>query len=251
MRAGAAWLAAAAIAFATAGVATASAQAAPGCGSFPRPGTTSVGRAPADLSAEYSVLARPRRRSDQVALRRLGALPLSGILPAGIRYLGRAAYGGRAFLIPGRHLLAAPLEPVRCDTPTPIWLRRPHIILVSRVQHQLDTVERQQRPGKIRSRFRRTHNLKAQHIAIEGNRSRHVEYFKKWRQAPNFDRHEGTSKAVFSSEELLPSTYLAVSFATNFSRSCWYRARARSITVTAAYAGRMSSTSTFLPSSCL
>src|SRR2546423_839258 len=35
------------------------------------------------------------------------------------------------------------------------------------------------------------------------------------------------------------------------SRSFWYRASARSITVTAAYAGRMSSTSTFFPSSCL
>lgn len=115
MRAGAACLAAASIAFATAAVGTASAQAAPGCGSFPRPGTTSAGRAPADLSAEYGVLGRPRRRSDEVSPRRLGALPLSGILPAGIRYLGRAAYGGRAFLVPGRHLLAAPLEPVRCE----------------------------------------------------------------------------------------------------------------------------------------
>ena len=54
-------------------------------------------------------------RADRVALRRLGALPLSGILPAGIRYLGAAAYGGRVYLVPGRHLLASPLEPVRCE----------------------------------------------------------------------------------------------------------------------------------------
>ena len=33
-------------------------------------------------------------------MRRLGALPLSGILSAGIRYLGAAAYGGRVYLVP-------------------------------------------------------------------------------------------------------------------------------------------------------
>jgi hypothetical protein len=87
----------------------------PGCTSFPQPGTTSTGRAPAVLRAQYSVLARAPRPSDRVALRRLGALPLSGILPAGIRYLGAASYGGRVYLVAGRHLLASPLEPVRCE----------------------------------------------------------------------------------------------------------------------------------------
>ncbi|MGH2895066.1 MAG: hypothetical protein ACRDPM_17620, partial [Solirubrobacteraceae bacterium] len=92
--------------------------------SFPRPGTTGAGRAPAALRAEYGVLGRARRSSDQVALRRLGALPLSGILPAGIRYLGAAAYGGRVYLVPGRHLLAAPLAPVACEAPSRRALQR-------------------------------------------------------------------------------------------------------------------------------
>jgi hypothetical protein len=93
----------------------ASGHGAPGCGAFPRPGTSSPGGAPAALRAEYGVLARRRRLSDRVAPRRLGALPLSGILPAGIRYLGAAVYAGRVFLVPGRHLLASPLEPVACE----------------------------------------------------------------------------------------------------------------------------------------
>lgn len=93
----------------------ASAHPAPGCTSFPRPGTTSAGGAPAVLRAQYGVLGRARRARDRVLVRRLGALPLSGILPAGIRYLGAAAYGGRAYVVAGRHLLASPLEPVRCE----------------------------------------------------------------------------------------------------------------------------------------
>jgi hypothetical protein len=102
----------------------ASAHPAPGCASFPRPGTTGTGRPPAVLRAQYSVLERARRSRDRVALRRLGALPLSGILPAGIRYLGAAAYGGRVYLVPGRHLLASPLEPVRCEPPSQRALER-------------------------------------------------------------------------------------------------------------------------------
>jgi hypothetical protein len=100
---------------AVAAVLAASAHAGPACGAFPRPGTTIAGGAPAALRAEYGVLARTRRLTDRVALRRLGALPLSGILPAGIRYLGAAAFGGRVFAVPGRHLLASPLEPVACE----------------------------------------------------------------------------------------------------------------------------------------
>jgi hypothetical protein len=93
----------------------ASAHPAPGCTSFPRPGTTGTGPAPAVLRTQYGVLGRAPRASDRVALRRLGALPLSGILPAGVRYLGAAAYGGRVYLVPARHLLASPLQPVRCE----------------------------------------------------------------------------------------------------------------------------------------
>ena len=103
------------VALAAAPAPAASGHGAPGCEAFPRPGTMSAGSAPAALRAEYGVLARRRRSSDRVVPRRLGALPLSGILPAAIRYLGAAAYGGRVFLVPGRHLLASPLEPVACE----------------------------------------------------------------------------------------------------------------------------------------
>lgn len=115
MRAAAACVAAVALALSAACASAASAHTAVGCASFPRPGTTSAGGTPADLREEYGVLGRPRGRADHVAVRRLGDLPLSGILPAGIRYLGAAAYGGRVYVVPGRHLLASPLEPVRCE----------------------------------------------------------------------------------------------------------------------------------------
>jgi hypothetical protein len=88
--------------------------AAVNCRAFPRPGTVAAGPAPANLRAEYSVLGVPRRPADQITRKRLGPLPVSGILPAGIRFLGRASYGGRAFLVPGRHLLASPLKPPAC-----------------------------------------------------------------------------------------------------------------------------------------
>jgi hypothetical protein len=102
----------------------ASAHPGPGCTSFPRPGTTSAAGVPAVLRAQYGVLGRARRARDRVVVRRLGALPLSGIVPAGIRYLGAAAYGGRVYLVPGRHLLASPLEPVRCEPPSQRALER-------------------------------------------------------------------------------------------------------------------------------
>jgi hypothetical protein len=55
---------------------------------------------------------------------KLGALPLSDILLAGIRYLGAAAFGGRVYLVPGRHLLASPLKPVACEPPSQRQLER-------------------------------------------------------------------------------------------------------------------------------
>jgi hypothetical protein len=90
------------------------ASASAACRSYPRPGTTATGPTPADLRAEYGVLGAARRPADRISLRQLGTLSESGILVAGIRYLGTAAYGGRAYVVPARHLLASPLEPVSC-----------------------------------------------------------------------------------------------------------------------------------------
>jgi hypothetical protein len=114
----AAWVAGAGVAVAVlvlAGLSAVPAAAAPArCHGYPRPGTTATGPAPADLRSEYSVLGRSETAADHVAVRRLGSLPETGILLAGIRFLGDAAYGGRAYLVPARHLLASPLEPVAC-----------------------------------------------------------------------------------------------------------------------------------------
>jgi hypothetical protein len=101
------------------------------CRSYPRPGTLAAAPAPAPapapvpvpvpvpalVLAEYGALRRPRRRSDQVAESRLGRLPESGILAAQIRMLGTVPAGGRVYLVPSLHLLAAPMRPVRCVAP--------------------------------------------------------------------------------------------------------------------------------------
>jgi hypothetical protein len=100
---------------ASAGTATApAATATVPCRSYPRPGTTADARVPALVLAEYGVLRRPRRPADRIAVRRLGRLPESGILVAGIRMLGTVPGGGHAYLVPSLHLLAAPMRPVRC-----------------------------------------------------------------------------------------------------------------------------------------
>jgi hypothetical protein len=95
--------------------APASARAGAGaqCASYPRPGTTIAGGTPADLSAEYRVLSRPRRSGDRLAARWLRSLPESGIVVSGIRFLSRTPYG-RLYIVPARHLLAFALVPDRC-----------------------------------------------------------------------------------------------------------------------------------------
>jgi hypothetical protein len=84
------------------------------CRAYPRPGTTAAPPIPALVRAEYGALRRPRRPADRIAVGRLGRLPESGIVAAGIRMLGTLPAGGRAYLVPSLHLLAAPMRPVRC-----------------------------------------------------------------------------------------------------------------------------------------
>jgi hypothetical protein len=93
--------------------ASARAPTGPTCASYPRPGTTIAGATPADLSAEYGVLARARRPVDRLAAHWLDSLPESGIVVSGIRFLSRTAYG-RLYIVPARHLLAFPIAPERC-----------------------------------------------------------------------------------------------------------------------------------------
>jgi hypothetical protein len=87
------------------------------CRSFPRPGTTSTAPVPSLVLAEYAALRRPPRPADRIAVSRLGRLPESGILSAGIRVMGTVPDGGRVYLVPSLHLLAAPMTPVGCVAP--------------------------------------------------------------------------------------------------------------------------------------
>jgi iron uptake system EfeUOB component EfeO/EfeM len=112
---------AAAVALATAGLAapvpaTARAAGRP-CSSYPAPGSLAPAsaRIPARLLGRYAVLRRRQRRVDRLARDRLSAsLSASGLIMSGTRFLGRAAYGGRIYLIPARHLLGFRLAPARC-----------------------------------------------------------------------------------------------------------------------------------------
>jgi hypothetical protein len=94
--------------------ATTAPEPAASCRSYPRPGTLATALVPALVLAEYGALRRSRRPSDRIAVSRLGRLPESGILAAGIRMLGAVPAGGRAYLVPSLHLLAAPMRPVLC-----------------------------------------------------------------------------------------------------------------------------------------
>jgi hypothetical protein len=83
--------------------------------------------------AEYGALRRPRRPEDRIAVRRLGRLPESGILTAGIRRLATVPGGGRAYLVPSLHLLAAPMRPVRC---VPAAQRARQASLLATLRHE-------------------------------------------------------------------------------------------------------------------
>ncbi|MFZ0384531.1 MAG: hypothetical protein WAL22_02600, partial [Solirubrobacteraceae bacterium] len=103
------------------------------CRSYPRPGTIADAPIPKLVLAEYGALRRRRRPEDQIPVGRLGRLPESGILAAGIRMLATVPTGGRAYLVPSLHLLAAPMRPVRCVPPTQ---RRRQASLLATLRHE-------------------------------------------------------------------------------------------------------------------
>jgi hypothetical protein len=94
--------------------APATATATASCRIYPRPGTIAAAPVPPLVLAEYGALRRPPRPADRIAVSRLGRLPESGIVATGIRMLGTVPLGGRVYLVPSLHLLAAPMRPVRC-----------------------------------------------------------------------------------------------------------------------------------------
>lgn len=70
----------------------------------------------ASLAARYSVLRDPQRPADRLSPRQVGALSEAGVIMSGVRLLGDAPFGGRAYLVPAEHLVA--LVPPRCLRPT-------------------------------------------------------------------------------------------------------------------------------------
>jgi iron uptake system EfeUOB component EfeO/EfeM len=91
-----------------------------GCSHYPTPGTIAPAnaRVPAGILNKYAILRRPKRPSDRLNLNLVRAsLDASGLIRSKIRYLGKAAYGGRVFLIPAQHLLAFPIAPLHCLAP--------------------------------------------------------------------------------------------------------------------------------------
>jgi iron uptake system EfeUOB component EfeO/EfeM len=90
------------------------------CASYPTPGTLApAGTAlPSWLTARYSVLAGPERPEDRIAASQVSStLTAAGLVLDHSRFLGKAALGGRVYLIPAEHLLAFKLAPARCLPP--------------------------------------------------------------------------------------------------------------------------------------
>ena len=85
------------------------------CRSYPRPGTTAAAPVPALVLAEYGVLRRPRRaRGPRSRCHGSAGCRRAASSPRGSGLLGTVPAGGRAYLVPSLHLLAAPMRPVRC-----------------------------------------------------------------------------------------------------------------------------------------
>lgn len=96
---------------------TASAAPTNPCASYPEPGSLAPAGTPTPrgIAAEYSVLNRRRTPADHITRAQLGpSLSASGLILAGARLLGTAAFGGRVYAVPAEHVLSYPLAPVRC-----------------------------------------------------------------------------------------------------------------------------------------
>jgi iron uptake system EfeUOB component EfeO/EfeM len=90
------------------------------CSSYPVPGTLAprAAKVSAALTARYAILRRRQRRVDRLRPDQIDpALGATGLIMSGTRFLGRAAYGGRIYLIPAEHVLVFRLAPLRCVPP--------------------------------------------------------------------------------------------------------------------------------------
>jgi iron uptake system EfeUOB component EfeO/EfeM len=87
------------------------------CSSYPVPGSLAprATKVPAALTARYAILRRPQRRADRLNRDQIDpSLGAAGVVMSGTRFLGRASYGGRVYLIPAEHVLVFRLAPLRC-----------------------------------------------------------------------------------------------------------------------------------------
>ena len=90
------------------------------CSSYPVPGSLAqrATEVPPTLVARYAILRRHQRPVDKLRPDQLDpGLGAAGVIMSGTRFLGRAAFGGRIYLIPAEHLLVFRLAPLRCLPP--------------------------------------------------------------------------------------------------------------------------------------
>ncbi len=87
------------------------------CSTYPVPGTLAPHGSviPRGILRRYGLFRRSQQADDELTIGRLqAALPASGIVTLGIRFLGRAGDRGRLYAIPAEHFLPRRMAPPRC-----------------------------------------------------------------------------------------------------------------------------------------
>jgi len=92
----------------------------PPCSSYPTPGAAAPAgtQVPAALADRYSLFRESQRSVDRLTSAQVRPLNASGVIMAGSRFVGDAAFGGRIYVVPAQHLLTVRLAPARCLTAT-------------------------------------------------------------------------------------------------------------------------------------
>jgi hypothetical protein len=88
------------------------------CSAYPTPGTAAPAgtKLPASVTAKYSLFGARQRPIDRLRPGQIASLGASGLIMAGTRFVGDAAFGGRIYLVPAEHLLSFRIAPPRCLT---------------------------------------------------------------------------------------------------------------------------------------
>jgi hypothetical protein len=85
------------------------------CSTYPRPGQTASpgSKIPLEITRVYSLF-RENGKAPTLSKSVLAQLPASGIITAGIHYLGRTGDGYKLYAVPATHYLPYELAPLRC-----------------------------------------------------------------------------------------------------------------------------------------